>query len=260
MDAQEKEAIKQLTELRKRILDLSKRNALLNFRHQAKSKQHLRIVDEVLSKTFNDLVAQKRFQFDPLPEPNPDMLLPKDEQTDIFQAHFREARQSDAYQKKLKKIYADTEDENDQEAAENAVNRLDRKIRDQVREILEMPPIRKAPTQSNASWAKQNGINPGYSLLYAYEATRPAHHDKNLQTLLLPDEMEAVLKSINKLSEGSLREKGVNTLYAAFGFLEWYESSDSEKSYLAPLLLLPVGLEKKITTRPSLRARQRRAT
>jgi very-short-patch-repair endonuclease len=248
MDAQEKEAIKQLTELRKRILDLSKRNALLNFRHQAKSKQHLRIVDEVLSKTFNDLVAQKRFQFDPLPEPNPDMLLPKDEQTDIFQAHFREARQSDAYQKKLKKIYADTEDENDQEAAENAVNRLDRKIRDQVREILEMPPIRKAPTQSNASWAKQNGINPGYSLLYAYEATRPAHHDKNLQTLLLPDEMEAVLKSINKLSEGSLREKGVNTLYAAFGFLEWYESSDSEKSYLAPLLLLPVGLEKKITT------------
>ena len=36
---------------------------------------------------------------------------------------------------------------------------------------------------------------------------------------------------------------GVSTLFLAFGFLEWYESDDSDKKAYAPLLLLPVKLE-----------------
>jgi len=37
---------------------------------------------------------------------------------------------------------------------------------------------------------------------------------------------------------------GVSTLFLAFGFLERYESEDSDTPYYAPLLLLPVSLEK----------------
>ena len=36
------------------------------------------------------------------------------------------------------------------------------------------------------------------------------------------------------------QEMGLSTLFIAFGFLEWRQSEDSEKSHFAPLLLLPV--------------------
>ena len=39
------------------------------------------------------------------------------------------------------------------------------------------------------------------------------------------------------------QEMGLSTLFLAFGFLESYESDNSEKSSFAPLLLLPVQIE-----------------
>jgi hypothetical protein len=43
-----------------------------------------------------------------------------------------------------------------------------------------------------------------------------------------------------KLSE---QEMGISTLFLSFGFLEWYESDNSDKKAFAPLLLLPVALD-----------------
>jgi hypothetical protein len=40
------------------------------------------------------------------------------------------------------------------------------------------------------------------------------------------------------------QEMGVSTLFLAFGFLEWYEADDSDKKAYAPLLLLPVKVER----------------
>ena len=40
------------------------------------------------------------------------------------------------------------------------------------------------------------------------------------------------------------QEMGLSTLFLAFGFLEWYESENSDKKAFAPLLLLPVQIEK----------------
>jgi Protein of unknown function (DUF4011) len=33
-------------------------------------------------------------------------------------------------------------------------------------------------------------------------------------------------------------------LYLVFGFLEWYESDDSQQPHLAPLVILPVTIER----------------
>jgi hypothetical protein len=41
------------------------------------------------------------------------------------------------------------------------------------------------------------------------------------------------------------QEMGISTLFLAFGFLEWYESEDSNRKAFAPLLLLPVRVETK---------------
>ena len=40
------------------------------------------------------------------------------------------------------------------------------------------------------------------------------------------------------------QEMGVSTLFLAFGFLEWYEADDSDKKAYAPLLMLPVKVER----------------
>ncbi len=50
------------------------------------------------------------------------------------------------------------------------------------------------------------------------------------------------------------QETGVNTLFLALGFLKWYEDATTEKARYAPLLLVPVTLERRnARTRFSLR-------
>jgi len=48
----------------------------------------------------------------------------------------------------------------------------------------------------------------------------------------------------------SLSEQGINTLYLAFGFLRYYESTDSDIPILAPLLLVPVQLSRDSSDAP----------
>ncbi|MFD1733008.1 DUF4011 domain-containing protein [Deinococcus malanensis] len=40
-------------------------------------------------------------------------------------------------------------------------------------------------------------------------------------------------------------EQGMHALYMGVGFLEWYESPDSDKKRYAPIFLIPVTLERK---------------
>lgn len=51
-------------------------------------------------------------------------------------------------------------------------------------------------------------------------------------------------KTIYKKSKEFIDETGVNVSYIAFGFIHWKESDSSSYEYLAPILLLPVQLEK----------------
>ena len=66
-----------------------------------------------------------------------------------------------------------------------------------------------------------------------------------MQTLLKPEEMDRKLRGLHSYIRTSIEETGVNTLYAAFGFLEWYEAPSSNKPHHAPLLLLQLEIEKK---------------
>ncbi|MEO1237169.1 MAG: DUF4011 domain-containing protein, partial [Planctomycetota bacterium] len=90
------------------------------------------------------------------------------------------------------------------------------------------------------------------------EAEGPAddarHHDRKLQTTLTSAELQKRLLRTFYDARTSEQEQGVNTLYLALGFLKWYEDAESEKDRYAPLLLVPVQLERKnARTRFSLR-------
>ena len=53
-----------------------------------------------------------------------------------------------------------------------------------------------------------------------------------------------VMEKISSDAQLAEQEMGLSTLFVAFGFLEWYESDTSDKYAFAPLLLLPVQIEK----------------
>lgn len=72
----------------------------------------------------------------------------------------------------------------------------------------------------------------------------PHHNDDQLQTHLKVDKLETTLKHISREARSCIEETGVNPLYLALGFLEWFESKDSNEKRLAPLVLVPVTLER----------------
>jgi very-short-patch-repair endonuclease len=60
-----------------------------------------------------------------------------------------------------------------------------------------------------------------------------------------PDRLLAArLLRLYQTAKVAATEHGVTTLYAAFGFLRWYESPDSDEELLSPLLLVPVRLDR----------------
>jgi very-short-patch-repair endonuclease len=59
--------------------------------------------------------------------------------------------------------------------------------------------------------------------------------DENLDTRLI---------EIFRHARTSLEESGANTLYLAVGYLRWYESADSQRPRRAPLLLVPIVIER----------------
>lgn len=96
--------------------------------------------------------------------------------------------------------------------------------------------------------AEEQGLHPTFELPEADADSAPIsrHVDEFIQTLHFPQAMERKLNGIRDATRTALQEMGVNTLYAAFGFLEWFESDVSEKAMLAPLFLLPLEIERKL--------------
>ena len=64
-------------------------------------------------------------------------------------------------------------------------------------------------------------------------------------SLLPRDRLDAALVELYRKARTDLEEGGANTLYLALGFLKWKKSVSEENSYRAPLVLLPVRLERK---------------
>lgn len=70
------------------------------------------------------------------------------------------------------------------------------------------------------------------------------HMDTCLQTAIDDERLFLQLLKIHTEAKGFIEEQGVNTLFLALGFLHWYEADSSENLRKAPLILLPVSLER----------------
>ncbi len=62
---------------------------------------------------------------------------------------------------------------------------------------------------------------------------------------LSKEKLEALLIELYRKARTDLEEGGANTLYLALGFLKWKKSAAEAKVYRAPLILVPVKLERR---------------
>jgi very-short-patch-repair endonuclease len=92
---------------------------------------------------------------------------------------------------------------------------------------------------------------PDWSTLFAEEGEEieinglPARHvDTKLQTKLTSSVLHGKLLSLHLDARTYIEEQGINILYLALGFLHWYEAETSNKERRAPLLLIPVELQR----------------
>lgn len=158
--------------LRTRLLDLSSRNRLLNYRHP--KGRSVQIAGEPnVNLVFDRLLDGKSVPFKHVPEPDPDSYEGKRPEARLHAARLG------------------------------------------ISTSFEFPP------------------NPEGA---------DGHRLHGIQTLLYPADLERQLRKIASEAKTAIEETGTNMLFMVFGFLEFYDSDDSDRAMLAPLLSLPVTL------------------
>ncbi len=154
MSPREAAAQKRIAGLRMRLLDLSKRNRLLNYKFGERSRRQVRLIDELPDELIGRLEDGKRLSFKSLPESGDE---PEDEKDDAFLLALEQAKHSDEeYLAALNKLG----DDEDGEGARKA----ERALRDRLRKQFGMPDRLLRDQISKAEWARRNGIEPSYEL------------------------------------------------------------------------------------------------
>ena len=199
-----------IARLRLKLLDLTNRNRLLNFKFPESSRKFVRVIDALPDALYERLTDDSprngKLYFTALPQPPPDLYSQAD--TTPNTALATEVRDDIAKRDPPGRSYR--------------------------------PRHSAAPRVDHAEWARQNGIDPSFDLPLKSAAVR----DGQIQTLLLPDAMDSKLSAIREDARLANQELGLNTLFAAFGFLEWYESVGSQQALYSPLLLVPVQMDR----------------
>ncbi|MGA0601510.1 DUF3320 domain-containing protein [Caulobacter sp. KR2-114] len=77
------------------------------------------------------------------------------------------------------------------------------------------------------------------------EVARQMLERNEVLSTLAKDKLDAQLVELYRKARTDLEEGGTNTLYLALGFLKWRKSAAEDKVYRAPLILLPVKLERR---------------
>jgi hypothetical protein len=226
--------------LRPKLLDLSRRNPLIATKLGPRSNSHIRVVDELPDILFYKLNNGQELPLVPLPAIDDD---PRDERTRAFRDALINARLTDEqYLAEMESVERDADDYIDR------TRQIERALKDRVREALGLPQRTNKNEVNLVHHARINGITPSYELPTPdAEHADGRHNDDNIQTLLLPNDLERKLNSIVSKCRTWVQETGMNVLHVAYGFLEWSDGVQSESSF-APLILCEAKIERRRTS------------
>ena len=247
---------KVIDELRRQLLDLTKRNNLINHNHSARSTRFIRVIDE-LPNILYTTIKDKKMYFKPLPGIEEE---PEDEKSNDFKMKYEAMKLEDEeYLKEISRL----EEKNDKKENVEELEKIERKLKDKVRKELGLPEIKRGSSLNLANHAKSHKFNPNYDLpIPNQEEHDELHADNKIQTLLLPENLKSLINKIYSQHNNFKQNMGVNLLRVSYGYLEWYESESSDVACHAPLLMMPVELirEKNIgTMRYALTSQQEEA-
>jgi hypothetical protein len=76
------------------------------------------------------------------------------------------------------------------------------------------------------------------------EELEDAYNDTRLQTAETEQKLQTKILTTYYFARTSIEEQGVNILYLSLGMLNWYEQGNTTEPRLAPLILIPVSLER----------------
>ena len=216
---------------RNKLLNLTSKNNLLNLGLTSRRTARLmRFVACDPQAILNTLCSGNLLELKALPSP------PEEEEHGLeaqeFQVALVQARDQDPL---YQHIFTDSSAGNGHGPA---LAQAEDRVRSRVREAFEQAG-KSSATKNLAIWAEAQGINPSYDL--SFEDNLPPDRHGTLQVLLLAQQLECLAEGMGKSARSSIEETGNNILYLAFGCLEW---SERNKSFFAPLILLPVELIK----------------
>ncbi|MBC6700552.1 DUF3320 domain-containing protein [Hymenobacter puniceus] len=199
---------------RQELLDLGMRNPLLNFR--LSKAQGVAVVRENAGQVLELLVRQgKTMYFSAAPEP----------------AHENPQAQADAASLAAPNVAADAEFSEASGAEPTAGAEPAAGIQPAESEVETAPTLEDYLVE--------------HPPVVLSEAERKALlTDNKLQTTEPPARLETRLLNTYYTARTSLEETGVNILYLALGQLSWYEAESSPEPRRAPLVLVPVVLER----------------
>lgn len=226
--------------LRAKLLDLTTRNPLIAFKHTGRTRRHIRVIDELPDFLYARLDDESPMRFKSLGE---EPSEPDDEKSILFRRALEAAKLDDPeYREKLEEAGADP--------GEKTLARLERELRQRLREALGMAPRRQGGGPGAADVAMSRGLDPSFDLPASPprepDAKPSKHTDAYIQTMLFEEEMDRTLGRIREHVRLSIDEAGVNPLFIVFGFLEWYEDAHSETPLHGPLLLYPLHIDREL--------------
>jgi MoxR-like ATPases len=92
---------------------------------------------------------------------------------------------------------------------------------------------------------EEEATDSGNEFSHVYREQLASHHiDTKLQTSLAPERLAMNLLRIYQQSASLFEEQGASALFLALGMIEWYEDENSDARLKAPLILLPVELNR----------------
>jgi superfamily I DNA and/or RNA helicase/very-short-patch-repair endonuclease len=204
--------LQQLDEFRKRLIDLTTRNNLLRANLTSKT-QVLRFVDELPDQVFDYILGDNNTMYlESVPKPSE------------LGFYIEEGIISEEDTIEEVEEYLDELEEEEREA-----------INKKLAEYLDRTAIKHAESL---------GIKTDYELPTENSnlETHEKHQDNRLQTLFYDDDLDLLASKIRRYANTTLQEKGINSLFLSFGYLEWTDPRMPEKKHLAPLLSIPVGI------------------
>jgi len=211
-----------LEQTRRKLLDLTKRNKLINYKRPSKTR-NLKIIDESPEFIYQHLVfEEKSFRFEAIPQPQ-------------FDSKYFDIKEE---VKRVEASLSFSSDENIQKEFKEKIEQLKNELKLIEDEVLITVEVQ----------AKQLGFPTSNQMpeieLESILDNEPKYLDDILQTLHYPNDLEKILKKIELSARSIIEESGSNMLYLILGILEWTESKSSEVKIKSPLISIPVSLKR----------------